>query len=80
MDDDDISLPQRFEKQLKYMENNSEIAVLGSLFHFIKNDKIIKNNAFNSGKRNRTYMSIFHIAFFLWYVSPNSVYTERISR
>ncbi len=31
MDDDDISLPQRFEKQVKYMEEHKDIIVLGSL-------------------------------------------------
>ncbi|OOX97253.1 hypothetical protein BOP98_09140, partial [Campylobacter coli] len=30
MDDDDISLPQRFEKQVEYMEANPNITVLGS--------------------------------------------------
>ena len=30
MDADDISLPTRFEKQLKYMENNQHISVLGT--------------------------------------------------
>lgn len=31
MDADDISLPTRFEEQLSFMENNSEIAVCGAL-------------------------------------------------
>lgn len=31
MDDDDISLPQRFEKQIKYMEEHEDVTVLGSL-------------------------------------------------
>ena len=30
MDSDDISLPTRFEEQVKYLENNSNIAVLGT--------------------------------------------------
>lgn len=30
MDSDDISLPDRFEKQLQYLENHPEIAVLGA--------------------------------------------------
>lgn len=34
MDDDDISLPQRFEKQVKYMEENQDVAVLGSKIEF----------------------------------------------
>ncbi|HFU2807137.1 TPA: glycosyltransferase [Campylobacter coli] len=31
MDDDDISLPQRFEKQVKYMEEHEDVAVLGAM-------------------------------------------------
>ena len=30
MDSDDISVPERFEKQINYIENNSEIDVLGA--------------------------------------------------
>ena len=30
MDDDDISLPQRFEKQVRYMQTNPDVVVLGS--------------------------------------------------
>ena len=30
MDSDDISLPERFEKQVEYLENNPEISLLGS--------------------------------------------------
>jgi len=30
MDTDDISLPNRFEKQIKFMENNKDVAVCGS--------------------------------------------------
>ncbi len=72
MDDDDISLPQRFEKQLKYMENNSEIAVLGSLFHFIKNDKIIKNNAFNWVKETEPTCQSFILHFFCGMCHPTA--------
>ena len=33
MDSDDVAEPTRFEKQLKFMEAHSEIAVMGSLIH-----------------------------------------------
>jgi len=43
MDADDISLNNRFELQLKYMEENSNTAVLGTQFYFFyENNKIIK--------------------------------------
>ena len=37
MDADDISLPNRFEKQYKFMEDNSEIGVLGSNIRYFGN-------------------------------------------
>lgn len=41
MDDDDISLPQRFEKQVEFMEKNEDIVVCGSYVEvFDDNDKI----------------------------------------
>lgn len=30
MDSDDISLPERFAKQLKFLEENKEIGIVGS--------------------------------------------------
>lgn len=39
MDDDDISLPTRFEKQIKYMEENPDIAVLGTFIELISKSK-----------------------------------------
>ncbi len=33
MDADDISLPQRFEKQIAYLDMNPEVGVLGTLIH-----------------------------------------------
>ena len=36
MDSDDISLPQRFEKQIIYMEQNSDVAVCGTWFRYFE--------------------------------------------
>lgn len=46
MDADDISLPTRFEKQLKVLENNPEIGVCGTWFTFFGStkNKLIKHN------------------------------------
>ncbi len=35
MDSDDVSHPERLEKQLSYMQNNEDVAVLGSSYHLI---------------------------------------------
>jgi glycosyltransferase involved in cell wall biosynthesis len=40
MDADDISLPDRFEKQVKYITNNPKVHVLSSGYGLFKNDKI----------------------------------------
>ncbi|MBR5904527.1 MAG: glycosyltransferase [Alphaproteobacteria bacterium] len=41
MDSDDISLPKRFEKQIKYMDAHPECGVLGTWFQFFGNSKSI---------------------------------------
>ena len=42
MDSDDVSLSDRFEKQVKYLNNHPEISILGTAFeHFPKNKKVI---------------------------------------
>ena len=38
MDDDDISLPQRFEKQVRYMQTNPDVAVVGSKIETFPNE------------------------------------------
>ncbi len=42
MDGDDISLPNRFEKQVEVLESNSDIVVCGSIFQIIDSETIIK--------------------------------------
>ena len=41
MDSDDISLPERFEKQLSFLEKNPSISVLGTWFETFPNKKTI---------------------------------------
>ncbi len=38
MDNDDISLPNRFEEQIKYMEANEEVGVCGTYFDIFEED------------------------------------------
>ncbi len=40
MDADDISLPERLEKQIRYLESNPQIEILGTAFKLIPTDKI----------------------------------------
>lgn len=35
MDDDDISLPKRFEKQVRFLDDNPDIAVVGTFFELL---------------------------------------------
>jgi len=43
MDADDISMPYRLETEVNFLENNPEIALIGSYYYLIdENDKIIK--------------------------------------
>ena len=41
MDSDDISLPERLEKQIEFMNNNPEIGLLGTGYYEINHDGII---------------------------------------
>ena len=43
MDSDDISLPTRFEKQVTYLDANSEYILCGSQYQIIGTNKITKN-------------------------------------
>lgn len=43
MDSDDISMPDRLEKQLAYLENNPEFSVCGSWVKFMNSENIIKH-------------------------------------
>lgn len=38
MDDDDISLPQRFEKQVEFLENNKDVVALGTFIKVFSDD------------------------------------------
>jgi len=42
MDADDISLPERFEKQISYLENHPEIGVCGSIIDYMGDRKGVK--------------------------------------
>ena len=43
MDGDDISLPERFEKQIAVLENNKNVIVCGTNFKLLGTETIIKN-------------------------------------
>lgn len=45
VDSDDISLPERFEKQIKFLQENPDVSIVGSWFECFPELKIIKNPA-----------------------------------
>ncbi|MDQ3047217.1 MAG: glycosyltransferase [Bacteroidota bacterium] len=44
MDADDVSLPERFAEQFKYMEIHTEVGVSSTYYHYIENGSIKKSN------------------------------------
>lgn len=42
MDSDDISLPERFEKQVKFLDENNEIGILGTWFKYFPGNRIVE--------------------------------------
>ena len=42
MDSDDISLPERFEKQVKFLDENLDISIVGTSHEYFPNGKIAK--------------------------------------
>ena len=42
MDSDDISLPERFAKQVEVLDNNHNIGVVGSWIKYFPNERVIQ--------------------------------------
>ena len=53
IDSDDLSHPQRLEKQLKVIENNSKLAVVGSSYNLINNNDEVKKTIAQDLRRRR---------------------------
>ena len=51
MDGDDISHPKRFEKQIQFLEQNTDYVICGSNYRIIDTDKIITLPEFNDAIR-----------------------------
>lgn len=51
MDHDDISLPERFEKQVKILDKNPKIGVVGSWHGFTNRDKVFKRPVTNKEQK-----------------------------
>ncbi|MBQ8250583.1 MAG: glycosyltransferase family 2 protein, partial [Alphaproteobacteria bacterium] len=58
MDDDDISLPTRLEKQVRYLENNPSITVLGTAIKVPNTNKI---NRLSSSPEESAILSHFQV-------------------
>ena len=60
MDGDDISLPERFEKQIAYLEENEDVSVLGGQINIIdENDDIVSERKYPVGKKQILKYEIF---------------------
>ena len=63
MDGDDVSLPERFERQIEYLEANPDVAVVGtSMIRFDENGEFGKILAFNNPNKYilKTSVPFFH--------------------
>lgn len=64
MDDDDISLPDRFKRQIHYMENHPKITVLGTRAYVEKEGGFIKSWGYEEADKNKILMffevPVFH--------------------
>lgn len=61
MDADDVSLKHRFERQVSYMEQNEDVAVLGS-YVFIDSEQGLINRGFNEDIEIDKIQMLFHNA------------------
>lgn len=60
MDGDDISLPDRFEKQITYLEENNEVFVLGGQMNIInENDVITSERKYPVGRKKILRYELF---------------------
>lgn len=60
MDGDDISLPERFAKQVAYLEGNADVAVLGGQIDIIdENDVVTSERKYPVGKKKILRYEIF---------------------
>lgn len=60
MDSDDIAMPNRIEKQVMYLIENKDVAILGTDIHIIDDDNIVTG----SRKYKTSYQEIKNVAFF----------------
>ena len=75
MDADDISMPERFSKQFKFLENNSEVGVCGSWFN------VIDKKGESVGKTCYPISSNIISCFLLFYcciANPTTMYRKKI--
>lgn len=61
MDGDDIAMPERFEKQLEFLERNSEVVICGSAIKIIGTEDVQRHPTnHNDLKIKLCFSSIFH--------------------
>lgn len=74
MDSDDISYAKRFEKQLKYMEENPDIAVLGTSILIFNDKKVIRKHIVNTHHKTIKTELLFYSAL----MSPTVIIRKAI--
>ena len=84
MDADDISMPERFEKQVKLLDNNPNIGVVGCWHGFVGNNKIFKRPVSNKEIKNIIFWEcpLHHPATMLRksvLIENNIIYEEKYS-
>lgn len=58
MDSDDISLPERFEKQVKFLDENPEIGILGTWCEWFPKQRVMKS--FTENEKIKECLLIMH--------------------
>lgn len=59
MDADDISMPERIEKQVEYLEKNKDVFVLGTKTYLLEDDKLYKKDIYIPKSRERYQCWLF---------------------
>jgi len=81
-DDDDVSLPDKIETLVRYLENNEDVDFVGSMFEFIDaTDKDIKFDSIakkgNWFRRSTHYKSIYYTSHLINHFVPSTVLIRR---
>jgi glycosyltransferase involved in cell wall biosynthesis len=80
MDQDDISLPQRLEKQVRFMNDNDKIGVCGTMAQFINSDGKVMNLGNNDKVMVKDYDMKAQLLFRPCFIHPTVMYRSQLIR